>query len=92
MRRSSNLSARRSLLVLGTRAVGRRSFKMASVTVVMIADVFVFGFLSLFSAFFNDLDVVIEDGGYDGDHVGLDDSGSNGLGASNADIDDALES
>lgn len=38
-----------------------------------------------------DLQVVVENGGNDWDHVGLDDSGPHGLGASHANVDDALK-
>lgn len=64
---------------------------MALVAVVMVADVFQLGFLSPLPALFNDLDVVVENGGYDGDHVGLDDPGPDGLGAADANVDDTLE-
>lgn len=38
-----------------------------------------------------DLQVVVEDGSDDRDHIGLDDSGADGLGAAYTDVDDTLE-
>lgn len=49
------------------------------------------GLLCLFAALLNDLDVVVENGGDNRDHVGLDDACADGLGAADSNIDNALE-
>lgn len=59
---------------------------------VMVLNMLVLGLLSLFAAFVNNFDIVVEDGGNNGNHVSLYDSGPHILCASNADIDDALKS
>lgn len=58
---------------------------------VVVLNLLLLGLLGLLAALVDDSNVVIKNGGNDGDHVGLDDSGADILGASNADIDDALK-
>ena len=48
--------------------------------------------LSAGPALVDDLDVVVEDGGDDGDHVGLDDAGPDIFRAADANVEDALKS
>lgn len=43
------------------------------------------------AALVHDADVVVEEGGDDGDDVGFDNAGADGLGAADADVDYALE-
>lgn len=62
---------------------------MAAMSVLL--NLFLLGLFRLFTALLGNLDVVVENGGNDGNHVGLDDSCPHGLGASNPYVDDALE-
>lgn len=74
----------------GGRLVGDAQVAAAMATVVLVGMALL-RLLGLFTALFNDLDVVVEDSGNDGDHVGFDDACPDGLGAPDADVDDALE-
>ena len=58
---------------------------MGSMAMVVILD------LLLLAALLDDPDVIVQDGGDDGHHVGLDNPSADGLGASYADVNDALE-
>lgn len=58
---------------------------------MMFVNLLLICFLSLFTAFFKDFDVVVEYSGDDGDHVGFDNSGSYVFGSSNANVHDALK-
>lgn len=74
----------------GGRLVGDAEVVAPMATLVLLG-VALLSLLGLLPALFNHLDVVVEDGGNDGHHVGLDDACADGLGAPDADIDDALE-
>ena len=65
---------------------------VTSMAMMVIVNLLLLGFLSLFAAFVDDLDVVIEYGSDDGDHVGLDHASADILGTPNTDIDNTLES
>lgn len=65
---------------------------VSAVTVMMVVDLLLLGLIGLLATLIDDSDVVVEDGGDDGNHVSLDDSGADVLGASDADVDDTLES
>jgi hypothetical protein len=60
-------------------------------TVLVVLYLLLLGFLGLLPTLLGNLDVVVEDGGDDGHHVGLDDPGPHSLGASNSYVDDALK-
>lgn len=65
---------------------------VAAVAMVMVMYLLLLGLLGFFTALVDDLDVIVQDGGDDGDHVCLDDAGADIFRASDADIDNALES
>ena len=64
---------------------------MASVAVVMVLKLLLLGFLSLFTTLLDDFDVIVQNRGNDGDHVGLHDPGPDIFGPANADIHHTLE-
>lgn len=98
-RRRRSLATERTLLNLATSCtVGERgrlgrgiSVRVVAMTVVMLGDMLLLGLLSLLPALLNHLDVVVEDGGDDGNHVCLDHARANSFGATNSYVDDALE-
>jgi hypothetical protein len=59
---------------------------------MVIVNLLLLRFLGLFAAFFNDFDIIVQDGGDDGNHVGLDNTGSDSLRAPNTNVDNALKS
>lgn len=59
--------------------------------VVVVRNLLLLGLLGLLATFFNHLDVIVEDGSDDGNHVGLDDTRADVFGAANSDVDDALK-
>jgi hypothetical protein len=61
------------------------------VAVVVVMDLLLLGLLCLFTALVDGLDVIVEDGSDDGDHIGLDNAGADVFRSSDADIDDTLE-
>lgn len=65
---------------------------VGAVAVMVVVDLLVLGLVGLFAALVNDSDVVVKDGGDDRNHVSLDDSGADVLGAADANVDDTLES
>lgn len=65
---------------------------MSAMAMVMVVNLLLLGLLSLFAALIDSLDVVVEDCSNDGDHVGLDDTGTDIFRASDADVDHALKS
>lgn len=69
---------------------------MASVAMVvvmaMVVELLLFSFFGLFSTFVDDFDVIVEDGGDDGNHIGFDNPGTNGLGTAYTYVDHALKS
>lgn len=58
----------------------------------MIANVFLLGLFGLLAAFFNDLDVVVENGCNDRNHVSLNDSSTHTFRTTDPYVDNALES
>ena len=64
---------------------------MASMAVVVVV-LLLLGLLCLLTTLINSLGVVIEDGSDDGDHIRLNNAGADVFRASDADIDDTLES
>lgn len=52
---------------------------------------FIFCFFSFFATLLDDLDVIVQNGGNDRDHVGLDDASTDILCAPNTNINDALK-
>lgn len=64
---------------------------MTPVPTVVILQLLLLRLLGLLATFIDDLDVVVEDGGNDRDHVGLDHPRPDAFGASDAYVDDALE-
>lgn len=58
---------------------------------VVLIEVLLFCLFGLLPAFFDDLDVVVEDGSDDGDHISLDDPSPYALSAANSYVDDTLK-
>lgn len=65
---------------------------MTPVTMVVVLQLLLLGLFGLFTTLLNHFDVVIENCGDDGHHVGLNDSRPDTFGATDPDIDDTLES
>lgn len=64
---------------------------MLPVTMVMIVDLLLLCLFRSLAAFFDDLDVVVEDCCDDGDHVSFNNAGSHALGATNTYVNDTLK-
>jgi hypothetical protein len=64
---------------------------VTAVAMMIVVNLPLLGLLSFFAALIDGFDVIVENGGDDGDHVGLDDASADIFGASDADIDNTLE-
>lgn len=64
---------------------------MFVVMMVMVMNLFLFGFFSFFMVFFDDFDVVVEDCCDDGDYISFNNVGVNIFGVFYIDVDDILE-
>ena len=80
-----------ALFAIHSTTVCRRRLVMTSMSLVVVADVFLFSFLGLLPALLDDFDVVVQNCSNDWDHIGLDNPRTHILGAANANIDNTLE-